>query len=219
MICPCFAFCLLWPQQVSRPTFFARKFEASVSQEIIDQLDSYLFGSYPPGTPSLQAYWENIYEQETDGPASISDSALSHYHAFARMGLSRAASSLQGHPNDNSCRYEAAREDSQRGSLHYEGKLDGFCGSRGCSRSLYRWPTGAKINEQSHCNDSSKGALQTADTSDNCIIYLILIQVDSSHAAPWDRTETLCFHAEPVWFIFKQSLVCFPVWFGFFGLV
>uniref|UniRef100_A0A4W6E093 Xylosyltransferase 1 n=1 Tax=Lates calcarifer TaxID=8187 RepID=A0A4W6E093_LATCA len=94
-------------QQASRPTFFARKFEASVSQEIISQLDSYLFGAYPSGTPGLQAYWENIYEQDTDGPASLSDSALSHYHAFARMGLSRAASSLQGHPNDNSCRYMA----------------------------------------------------------------------------------------------------------------
>ncbi|XP_039979693.1 xylosyltransferase 1-like isoform X2 [Xiphias gladius] len=94
-------------QQVSRPTFFARKFEASVSQEIISQLDSFLFGAFASGTPGLQAYWENIYEQETDGPASLSDSALSHYHAFARMGLSRAANSLQGHPNDNSCRYVA----------------------------------------------------------------------------------------------------------------
>ncbi|XP_034448532.1 xylosyltransferase 1-like [Hippoglossus hippoglossus] len=94
-------------QQVSRPTFFARKFEASVSQEIISQLDSFLFGALAPGTPGLQAYWENTYEQETDGHASLSDAALSHYHAFARMGLSRAASSLQGHPNDNSCRFTA----------------------------------------------------------------------------------------------------------------
>uniref|UniRef100_A0A672YMK2 Xylosyltransferase 1 n=1 Tax=Sphaeramia orbicularis TaxID=375764 RepID=A0A672YMK2_9TELE len=87
-------------QQASRPTFFARKFEASVSQDIISQLDSYLFGAYASGTPGLQAYWENIYEQETDGPAGLSDAALSHYHAFARMGLSRAASSYvaMSHP-------------------------------------------------------------------------------------------------------------------------
>lgn len=97
---------LFSPQQASRPTFFARKFEASVSQEIINQLDSFLFGAYPSGTPSLQAYWENLYEQQTDGLGSLSDSALSHYHAFARMGLSRAAGSLQGHPSDNSCRYD-----------------------------------------------------------------------------------------------------------------
>lgn len=97
---------LFWPQQASRPTFFARKFEASVSQEVISQLDSYLFGEYASDTPGLHAYWENIYEEETDGLASLSDSLLSHYHAFARMGLSRATSSLQGHPNDNSCRYK-----------------------------------------------------------------------------------------------------------------
>ncbi|XP_029015838.1 xylosyltransferase 1-like [Betta splendens] len=94
-------------QQASRPTFFARKFEASVSQEIISQLDSYLFGAYAPDTPGLQAYWENIFEQETDGLASLSDSMLSHVHAFARMGLSRASRSLQGHPSDNTCRYVA----------------------------------------------------------------------------------------------------------------
>ncbi|MED6293634.1 Xylosyltransferase 1, partial [Characodon lateralis] len=94
-------------QQTSRPTFFARKFEASVSQEIISQLDAFLFGAYPSSTPGLQAYWENIYEQETDGLSSLSDSKLSHYHAFARMGLSRAAGSLQGHPNDHSCRFVA----------------------------------------------------------------------------------------------------------------
>lgn len=95
---------LLNIQQASRPTFFARKFEASVSQEVINQLDSYLFGAYPSSSPSLQAYWENVYEQQTDGLASLSDSAISHYHAFARMGLTRAAGSLQGNPSDNSCR-------------------------------------------------------------------------------------------------------------------
>lgn len=76
-----------------------------MSQEIITQLDAYLFGDYASGTPALQAYWENIFEQETDGLASLSDSALTHYHAFARMGLSSAAGSMKGHPNDNSCRY------------------------------------------------------------------------------------------------------------------
>ncbi|XP_013856002.1 xylosyltransferase 1, partial [Austrofundulus limnaeus] len=94
-------------QQTSRPTFFARKFEASVSQEIINQLDSFLFGPYPPDTPGLQAYWENVYEQETDGLSSLSDATLSHYHAFARMGVSRAAASLRARPEDNSCRFGA----------------------------------------------------------------------------------------------------------------
>ncbi|XP_033826932.2 xylosyltransferase 1-like [Periophthalmus magnuspinnatus] len=93
------------PQQSSRPAFFARKFEASVSQEVINQLDEYLFGPLPVGTRGLHSYWESLYEQEIDGATSLSDSALSHFHAFARMGLTRAAQSLQGRPHDHSCRY------------------------------------------------------------------------------------------------------------------
>ncbi|KAK0140441.1 Xylosyltransferase 1 [Merluccius polli] len=92
-------------QQASRPTFFARKFEASVSQEIVGQLDSFLFGPYPTGTAALHSYWENVYEEAADGPGAPRDAPLSYYHAFARMGLARAAGSLQGHPNDKSCRY------------------------------------------------------------------------------------------------------------------
>uniref|UniRef100_A0A6Q2YDP4 Xylosyltransferase 1 n=1 Tax=Esox lucius TaxID=8010 RepID=A0A6Q2YDP4_ESOLU len=91
-------------QQTARPTFFARKFEASVNQEIVNQLDGYLFGPLPRGTPGLQAYWENAFD-EADGVATLSDTQLTHYHAFARMGLARAAASLQGDPKDNSCRY------------------------------------------------------------------------------------------------------------------
>ncbi|RVE69968.1 hypothetical protein OJAV_G00083240 [Oryzias javanicus] len=94
-------------QQTSRPTFFARKFEASVSQEVINQLDAFLFGALPPGTPGLQSYWENVYEQEPDGLSSLPDSRLSHYHAFARMGLAHASGSPQGRPNNHSCRYMA----------------------------------------------------------------------------------------------------------------
>ncbi|XP_061555589.1 xylosyltransferase 1-like isoform X1 [Phycodurus eques] len=95
-------------QQASRPTFFARKFEASVSQEVIDRLDAQLFGAAAPGLPGLGAYWENVYERETDGPGGLTDAALSHYHAFARFGLERAAAALRGRPGDDSCRYEAA---------------------------------------------------------------------------------------------------------------
>ncbi|XP_034043491.1 xylosyltransferase 1 [Thalassophryne amazonica] len=91
-------------QQTVRPTFFARKFEASVNQEIVNQLDAYLFGAFPPGTPGLQAYWENMYD-EHDGVASLSDTQLTYYHAFSRLGLARAAASLQGNPKDHSCRY------------------------------------------------------------------------------------------------------------------
>lgn len=99
---PLIIFCLSL-QQTTRPTFFARKFEASVNQEIVNQLDAFLFGGFPQGTPGLRAYWENIFD-EPDGVRSLTDTQLTHYHAFARMGLARATSSLQGNPNDNSCR-------------------------------------------------------------------------------------------------------------------
>ncbi|KAI7803608.1 xylosyltransferase 1 [Triplophysa rosa] len=93
-------------QQTTRPTFFARKFEASVNQEIVNQLDIFLFGSMPQGTPGFKAYWENVFE-EPDGIHSLSDKQLTLYHAFARLGLTRTASSLQGDPSDTSCRYFA----------------------------------------------------------------------------------------------------------------
>ncbi len=47
---------LLW-QQLTRPTFFARKFESTVNQESIEILDNHLYGQYPPGTVALKAYW------------------------------------------------------------------------------------------------------------------------------------------------------------------
>ncbi|KAK1799092.1 hypothetical protein P4O66_007356 [Electrophorus voltai] len=93
-------------QQTARPTFFARKFEASVNQEILNQLDAFLFGAPPPSTPGLAAYWESAFD-EADGVRSLSDAQLTHYHAFARLGLAHAASSLQGDPADTRCRYFA----------------------------------------------------------------------------------------------------------------
>ncbi|KAM6250070.1 xylosyltransferase 1 [Porphyrio hochstetteri] len=90
-------------QQTARPTFFARKFEAVVNQEIIGQLDYYLYGNYPAGTPGLRSYWENAYD-EPDGLHTLSDVALTMYHAFARLGLRRAETSFHA-AGDNSCRY------------------------------------------------------------------------------------------------------------------
>lgn len=106
LVPPCFAVPLpsLPLQQTVRPTFFARKFEASVNQEIVNQLDAYLFGSFPQGTPALNSYWENVYD-EPDGVASLSDTQLTYYHSFSRLGLARAATSLQGNPKDHSCRF------------------------------------------------------------------------------------------------------------------
>nr|Q811B1.1 RecName: Full=Xylosyltransferase 1; AltName: Full=Peptide O-xylosyltransferase 1; AltName: Full=Xylosyltransferase I [Mus musculus]CAD62249.1 xylosyltransferase I [Mus musculus] len=90
-------------QQTARPTFFARKFEAIVNQEIIGQLDSYLSGNFPAGTPGLRSYWEKLYDQSAP-LRSLSDVALTMYHSFIRLGLRRAESSLHT-DGENSCRY------------------------------------------------------------------------------------------------------------------
>lgn len=73
-----------------------------VNQEIIGQLDHYLYGSYPAGTPGLRSYWENVYD-EPDGVHSLSDVTLTLYHSFARLGLRRAETSLHTE-GENSCR-------------------------------------------------------------------------------------------------------------------
>ncbi|XP_075994851.1 xylosyltransferase 2 [Genypterus blacodes] len=86
-------------QQLTRPTFFARKFEATVNQEAIDILDTHLYGQYAPGTVAVKAYWESLYEQ-VDGVGSLSDVALTAYTSFFRLGIK----SLQS--NVEACRFE-----------------------------------------------------------------------------------------------------------------
>lgn len=78
-------------QQLSRPTFFARKFESTVNQEVLEILDTHLYGSYPPNTPALKAYWENVYDR-VDGLSGLSDVTLTFYTAFSRLGLRKATS-------------------------------------------------------------------------------------------------------------------------------
>nr|XP_018673371.1 xylosyltransferase isoform X1 [Ciona intestinalis] len=73
--------------RTSRPVFFARKFEESINQEVVNHLDFKLYGDYPPGTPALHSLWENVYDY-LDGPQSIPDSSLTYFTSFARVGLS-----------------------------------------------------------------------------------------------------------------------------------
>ncbi|XP_077415058.1 xylosyltransferase 2 [Vanacampus margaritifer] len=89
-------------QQLSRPTFFARKFESSVNQEAIDMLDTHLYGQYAPGTVAIKAYWENQFEQ-MDSVASLSDVALTAHASLFRLGLKSLATS-QG--RKEACRFE-----------------------------------------------------------------------------------------------------------------
>lgn len=90
-------------QQLSRPTFFARKFESTVNQEVLEILDTHLYGSYPPNTPALKAYWENVYDR-VDGLSGLSDVTLTFYMAFSRLGL-RKATSAPAAKTDKLCRW------------------------------------------------------------------------------------------------------------------
>ncbi|KAL6477096.1 hypothetical protein MHYP_G00155950 [Metynnis hypsauchen] len=90
-------------QQLTRPTFFARKFESTVNQEAIDILDTHLYGHYPPGTAALKAYWESLFERE-DGVGTLSDVALTAYSSFFRLGL---RSQETAHASSEACRFEA----------------------------------------------------------------------------------------------------------------
>ncbi|KAM6904398.1 xylosyltransferase 2 [Xenentodon cancila] len=89
-------------QQLSRPTFFARKFESTVNQEAIDILDTHLYGQYAPGTVAIKSYWESVFEQ-SDGVGSLSDVALTAYTSFFRLGL-KSLNTVQS--NKEACRFE-----------------------------------------------------------------------------------------------------------------
>ncbi|XP_076844795.1 xylosyltransferase 2 isoform X2 [Brachyhypopomus gauderio] len=89
-------------QQLTRPTFFARKFESTVNQESIDILDTHLYGQHPPGTLALKAYWESLFERE-DGVSALSDVALTAYSSFFRLGLHAQRTA---HANSDTCRFD-----------------------------------------------------------------------------------------------------------------
>lgn len=77
-------------QQLTRPTFFARKFESTVNQEAIDILDTHLYGQYAPGTVAIKAYWESVFEQ-LDDVDTLGDVALTAYASFFRLSLKNLA--------------------------------------------------------------------------------------------------------------------------------
>lgn len=98
-------------QQLSRPTFFARKFESTVNQEVLEILDTHLYGSYPPSTPALKAYWENVYDR-VDGLSGLSDVTLTFYTGFSRLGLRKAAS-VVAPEQEKLCRWGTDRGSAQ----------------------------------------------------------------------------------------------------------
>ncbi|XP_061233415.1 xylosyltransferase 2 [Neopsephotus bourkii] len=111
-------------QQLSRPTFFARKFESTVNQEVLEILDTHLYGSYPPNTPALKAYWENVYDR-VDGLSGLSDVTLTFYTAFSRLGLHKAASTPAAKA-DKLCRFEPRGFPSSVHLYFYDDRFQGY---------------------------------------------------------------------------------------------
>ncbi|GAB0197764.1 xylosyltransferase 2 [Grus japonensis] len=111
-------------QQLSRPTFFARKFESTVNQEVLEILDTHLYGSYPPNTPALKAYWENVYDR-VDGLSGLSDVTLTFYMAFSRLGL-RKATSAPAAKTDKLCRFEPQGFPSSVHLYFYDDRFQGY---------------------------------------------------------------------------------------------
>jgi len=71
----------------SRPIYFARKFEASVSLTSLNLVDELIYGiNLPAGMPSLTSFWLNEYHHEDMIP-DVSAACISQYLAFVHMSL------------------------------------------------------------------------------------------------------------------------------------
>uniref|UniRef100_UPI00358DF71E xylosyltransferase 2-like isoform X2 n=1 Tax=Myxine glutinosa TaxID=7769 RepID=UPI00358DF71E len=109
-------------KQLARPTFFARKFEASVSQSIISWLHTDLYGSLLTDATSLLAYWENEFDK-ADGLRVLSDTALTFYHAFFRLGL---AIFDQDQQSPHTCSFAAVGHPSMVHLYFWEDRFQGY---------------------------------------------------------------------------------------------
>ncbi|KTF98420.1 hypothetical protein cypCar_00015504 [Cyprinus carpio] len=109
-------------QQLTRPTFFARKFESTVNQEAIEILDNHLYGHYPPGTVALKAYWESLFEQ-ADGVSSLNDVALTAYSSFFRLGLRKQENTQS---SSETCRFEPTGYPVSVHLYFYDDRFQGY---------------------------------------------------------------------------------------------
>lgn len=80
--------------KTQRPIFFARKFEEFVSQEAVNRVENEVYGEYAAGTPSLNYYWENIFNYDEVNDFSKSDSSRDGKRTFFDSWLRLATSKL-----------------------------------------------------------------------------------------------------------------------------
>lgn len=61
-----------WPRLQAteqKQLFFGRKFEPSINQLVVLQLEEWLFGPYPHGFQNLNSYWQNTFHIKDNSPA------------------------------------------------------------------------------------------------------------------------------------------------------
>ena len=81
---------------------FARKFEAIVNQEVINQLDSWLYEPHPADLQGLNYYWENMFHHE-DSITKISDVFRTFSQSFVRMGMKSLKTQATQGSNSRMC--------------------------------------------------------------------------------------------------------------------
>ncbi|XP_053309306.1 xylosyltransferase 2 [Spea bombifrons] len=139
-------------QQLSRPTFFARKFESSVNQDVLDVLDAHLFGEPPPGTPGLKAYWENVYSS-VEGLEGISDVIMTAYLSFTRLALHELQDPKQ-EQRWTACKFFASGFPSSAEIYFYDDRFQGYLITQkmesGETLEIWMMPQGTLILAEQH---------------------------------------------------------------------
>eukprot|EP00057_Strongylocentrotus_purpuratus_P010678 XP_011665152.1 PREDICTED: xylosyltransferase 1 [Strongylocentrotus purpuratus] len=110
--------------KTARPAYFARKFEPVINQEVINQLETWLYGNYPVGTPGIEYYWQNsFHEQDTTTVAS--DAERTFYHAIVRLMAKYINIKVKGSTQEKECRFKVMPQPFQ---VHYIFRHDSFHG-------------------------------------------------------------------------------------------
>ena len=94
--------CGFFFSQSQTTSYFARKFEAIVNQEVITKLDGWLYGEYPQNTPGLRYYWENMFHHE-DSLTKTSDIFRTFFHSFSRLATEKINRPTQTPGGGSSC--------------------------------------------------------------------------------------------------------------------
>lgn len=110
--------------KTARPAYFARKFEPVINQGVINQLETWLYGNYPVGTPGIEYYWQNSFHEQ-DTMTVASDAERTFYHAIVRLMAKYINIAVKGSTQEKECRFKVMPQPFQ---VHYIFRHDSFHG-------------------------------------------------------------------------------------------